>query len=290
MKVYVSTSMFGPDRLDEILSVSMEHDLMNIELGSNIKYHPELYDQVDEYYKKGVNYLIHNYFPPSEEPFVLNLASQDDKTLNRSRMHCIEAIDLGAKLNCSFYSVHSGFAVDLKPELLGDPMAQIRCLKNINIHYDKAYEIFFDSLREINKYAKSNGMKLLIENNVITPLQASNGQKDLFLMTSIDEMSSFIEDFKDENIGVLADVGHLNVSANALGYDRKDFILQLNTHIKAFHLSENNGQLDQHLPIQENSWFIPLLKDFSELPIVIETCALSIKDIKEQIRIVNEVF
>jgi len=45
-----------------------------------------------------LNYLIHNYFPPPSKPFVLNLASLDDKLYKQSIDLCINAIKLSKNL------------------------------------------------------------------------------------------------------------------------------------------------------------------------------------------------
>lgn len=286
----MSTSSFCRNSLEEILDECRVHDVLNIELGAGIAYDSDLLESVNRANNMGLNFLVHNYFPTPEDEFVLNLASDNAAVLEKSRWHCKKAVDLCSRLGCPFYSVHGGFAIELKVEHLGKPEIQAQLSEDLYIPYERAYKNFVDSLLEINEYAKTKGIGILIENNVITPLQVKGGQKDAFLMTSIDEISSLMQQVDDVNIGLLVDVGHLNVSANACGFDRRDFIRKLTPYIQAFHLSENDGYTDQHLSLRGDSWFLPFLRDFPEAVFVIEVLGLSIADIKRQVRLVEQIF
>jgi sugar phosphate isomerase/epimerase len=289
VNIYVSTGAFDHQKFNAILELCLKYDIKNVELSSAVGYEPNLLKAVFESHEKGINFLVHNYFPPAEEAFVLNLASTNDETLYRSRQHCKEAIDLCVEINSPFYSVHSGLAIELEPQLLGRPKAQAKLCNASSVPYEKAYGNFVESLLEINRYAKSKGIGFLIENNLMTPLQRTTGQDEVFLMVSAEEVERVMQDINDPNFGVLVDIGHLNVSAEARGFDREDFIRQLSPYIRAFHLSENDGRTDQNLSIHDDSWFLPILKDFPESAFVIEAYDLSITQIKEQIQIVKGV-
>ncbi|HEG43167.1 MAG TPA: sugar phosphate isomerase/epimerase [Phycisphaerales bacterium] len=290
MEVYVSAFSFCRTSLEDILEQCRLHDISNIELGAGIAYDPGMLDSVKRANDLGFNFLVHNYFPTPKDEFVLNLASDDAVVSEQSRQHCKRAIELCSRLGCPFYSVHSGFAIELKAEHLGKSELQSQLPKELYIPYSTAYKNFVDSLLEINEYAKAKGVGILIENNVITLLQVKAGQKDAFLMTSTDEINSLMQQIDDENIGLLVDVGHLNVSANACGFDRKDFIRNISPHIRAFHLSENDGHTDQHLSLRKDSWFLPLLRDFPEAAFVIESHGSTIAYVKSQVQLVEQVF
>ena len=60
-------------------------------------------------FKKKLNLRLHNYFPPPKIPFVLNVASSNDKILNRSMDHIFKSIDIANKINSKYYSFHVCF-------------------------------------------------------------------------------------------------------------------------------------------------------------------------------------
>jgi len=275
VEAYISTGAFCFNELTKIIDFSINHGIDHIELSSGIAYQPNLLNQVRDTNKTRINYLIHNYFPPPEEPFVLNLASPDRQTRKRSLELCHRAIDLTSTLGGPFYSVHSGFAFDMPPDFLGNPRAQRQISKNACIPYDQAYDIFAENVINLTRDAGSKGVQFLIENNVVSPFYINDHNRRALLMASADEIVQLITDVDDSNLGVLVDVGHVNVTANALGFRREQFIDTLAPHIGGFHLSDNNGRTDQNLPFGKDAWFLPLLRDFLNVPIVIEAYHLS---------------
>ena len=62
------------------------------------------------------------------------------------------------------------------------------------------------------------------------------------------------------NVNLLIDVGHLNVSSNSLNFSREVFLKKCDDWIKAYHFSDNDGASDSNQPINNNSWFWPLIK------------------------------
>lgn len=287
MEVYISTGAFRFKELAEIIEFSVNHGIDRIELSSGIAYQPNLLDQVRGTNQPRINYLIHNYFPPPEEPFVLNLASSDTHTRKRSLELCRRAIDLTSILGGAFYSVHSGFAFDMSPDFLGKPRSQRQIPKSAYIPYDEAYDIFADNVINLTRHARSKGVGFLIENNVVSPVYITDHNRRALLMASADEIVQLITDVDDPNLGVLVDVGHVNVTANALGFRREEFIEMLAPHIGGFHLSDNNGQMDQNLPFSEDAWFCPLLRGFQNVPIVIEAYNLSWIQMEQQYRVLD---
>ena len=96
----------------------------------------------------GCAFVLHNYFPPPEEPFVLNLAASDDTTLELSRSLCRRAIDLSIELQAPFYSVHAGFCFEAGPEDLGAAQIDLQ-----RIDPARAEEVFVESLAILREYA-----------------------------------------------------------------------------------------------------------------------------------------
>src|SRR5665811_1545119 len=67
--------------------------------------------------------FAHNYFPAPEIPFVLNLASSNEKIRNQSLTHCLKGLELSKLAGAHFFSAHAGFCVDPHPDELGRKLA-----------------------------------------------------------------------------------------------------------------------------------------------------------------------
>lgn len=287
MEAYISTGAFRFSELREIIAFSVDRGIDHIELSSGITYQPNLLDPVRETNQKQITFLIHNYFPPAENPFVLNLASLDADTRKRSVDLCEAAISLTAELESPFYSVHSGFAFDMEADFLGKPESQKEIPLNAHFPYEEAYDTFVENIVHLTELAKSKGVQLLIENNVVSPSYLTEHNRDAFLMASADEIVRLVSDVDDPALGVLVDVGHVNVTATALDFRRERFIEILAPYIGAFHLSDNNGRFDQNLPFDENAWFCPLLRDFPDVSVVIEAYNLTWAQMDQQLRVLD---
>ena len=89
-----------------------------------------------------------------------------------------------------------------------------------------------------------------------------------------------------KNVGLLLDVGHLNVSSKTLKYNKIEFIKKTNKWIKGYQLSENNQLEDQNKMINSKSWFLKYLKKnkFYSLEIRLE----NYNHFKDQIKILKK--
>lgn len=204
---------------------------------------------------KGIaSFQIHNYFPPPRVPIVLNLASLDSVVASSSIEHVKKAIQWAAELGQSTYSFHAGFLMDPKVEELGGKV-ESRPLSNRN----EALSIFIERINLIDEYARTHGVMILIENNVLSANNLQNFQSNPFLMTDADECVDVMKQTSN-NVRLLVDVAHLKVSANSLGFDPVDFLVTCNDWIGAYHLSDNDGSRDSNEPISANSWFWAYLR------------------------------
>lgn len=212
-------------------------------------------------------WLVHNYFPAPAEPFVLNLASQNPATLQRSREFCLEAIRLSAALGAPFYSVHSGFLAEFEPNSLG------RALDYAEIgDYELGYATFLASLRLLLAAARTAGIRLLVEPNVVAPFNLIDGRNRLLMLAEPREFTRLFNDLPDPQLGVLLDLGHLRVTAVTLGFAREEFIEAVAAKVGAFHLHDNDGTADQHLPVAADSWAVEVVRQprFRDFPVVNE--------------------
>lgn len=277
MNLWYSSGAFKAKNIKEILRDAQSAEITHIELSSGLSYEKGLLDVVREAKNNGTHrFLVHNYFPPPEVPFVLNIASRDQDNLRESKDLCRRAMRLAAELGSPFYSVHAGFAASFKPELLGKPELQAASLTAADIDRDKAYIVMIETVRELADYAKSLGLELLIENNVISPKYLNKMPINPLLLTEGSEIVKFFADLGMENVGLLLDVAHLKVSATALNLSKSDFVREVQPLVKCLHLSDNDGLEDQNRPMNKDFWFLPWLKEFKNCVMVVEAYNLSL--------------
>jgi len=204
-------------------------------------------------------------------------------TLTRSREHCRFAVDLSAELNASFFSVHAGFAFAARPEDLGKDLTGVP-----RFSLEEAHQTFVESLRSLCAYSMDRGVRFVVENNVIAPFNLVGGKNRLGLCATADDILQTYADVESSNLGFLIDVGHLKVTANALGFDRHAFLDRVAPYVAAFHLSDNDGLADQNLPFGTEAWFVPRLKDFPNAWMVLEAYRLEADQIRACCKIIEE--
>lgn len=283
-KIFVSTGAFGQISVDELLKTSFNNGVVNIELSSGAYYDQTM--KKDLLYAKVAKthrFLVHNYFPIPRNPFVLNLASENKEILELSREHCQSAIQLTAELGAEFYSVHAGFCFHAQPEHLGRNQRKLD-------RFPKAvgYHIFLESLNLLSKNAQEYGLKIAVENNVVTRENLNNNINDLYLGATGEDLQSLMADLGDPNVKLLIDLGHLNVTANSMRFDPVGLIEKVASDIIAFHISDNDGLNDRNLPVTETAWFWPSLKQFkNDAYFILEVYNLDEKTIKKQLQIIR---
>ena len=260
MQLYLSTSCLKGDVFD-ILDQYEEAGFRNVELGSthlyNEKISPETIGEYD------FNFLVHNYFPPPKEPFIINIASQDRAILKRSLDQLKTSIDFCNSIGIQLFTFHSGFRAD--------PDLNLQFKTDQIISHDVAMKTHIQSIIELNKYAEDRGIKIAIENNVLAPHNLVEGKNELFLMCEYWEFKHILGEIGSDNFGILLDLGHLKVTSNTLGFDAEYFIQRLKSRVFAVHLHENNGKLDEHICPKKGDWSLDIIiKHFSDVPVVLE--------------------
>jgi sugar phosphate isomerase/epimerase len=265
--IYISTAALPPldmqSRLESMRAIGIDR----IELGANLRC---VADEVEPACRRaaGCAFLIHNYFPPPPEPFLLNLAADDGAQRARSLAFCKRAVDLAASIGAPFYSVHAGFRAALDPASLGKVLQYDEA-----VPFERAYSTFVSQIRELITYAQSKHVAILIEPNVVAPFNLRNGRNDFALLATAEEFERLSSDLADMHFGILLDTGHLNVTASTLGFDREEFVECVAAQVAAFHVHDNDGTADQHRPVRAGSWVIDVLRQrpFRTLPIVVES-------------------
>ena len=273
--LYVSSSYLKHEKIKDSVEELARNGFKNIELSGGTKYYQryekDLLELKDKY---NLNYLLHNYFPPPKQDFILNLASLNDEIYQKTLKHYEEAISLSTKLGAKKFGFHAGFFIDFNTKEVGKNISRNEFY---NYNKDKAIKRFCQGYNYLKE--KASGIELYIENNVLSYANAKTFQvQQPFMLTDYNgyaELKSFI-DFK-----LLLDVAHLKVSVNSL---RLDFAGQLNKMIPIsdyIHLSDNDGLHDQNRCFSADSNILNILKayNFSNKTVTIETYG-SISDIK----------
>ncbi|MBL8643830.1 MAG: TIM barrel protein [Rhodospirillaceae bacterium] len=288
MTIYLSSGAFRVRSVNGVIDEALRLKVKRVELSSGLEHEPLLENTLKRGLAKGLRFLVHNYFPAPAESKVLNLTASDPEGLDWSLSHCRYALDLTKLVSCDFYSLHSGYAVALSPQMLGKPDMQAQAFAGTKVDREAAYQLMITSVRAVADYASKMEKSLLLENNVISPVYLKRAPANPLLMTDAAEIVRFMKDVHRPNVGFLIDVGHTKVSATALGYDAHAFLDEVGPYIQALHLSDNDGLEDQNLPFRADSWFAPRLKDFADLPMVIEAYALEDNQIHQQLELAEK--
>ncbi len=248
-KVAVSSTVFGRTDLQSVCRTAVEAGLPGLELSGNIQFlEDDRLANIFGLYRDQIDLFVHNYFPATKEPFVLNLSLKHH--WRRSLEHCRRAIDLCQTNQLKQYSLHAGFAIDLAPSDLGGRQVNLTA-----VDFDESGENFFHACQQAADYAHRKGVELLIENNVVASYNCPDGINRRYNFADLEGLPAFIDFFNKHRVGVLLDVGHLQVSAQTLRFDKVEFVRRVRPLIRAVHLSDNNACEDQNLPVTERSWF-----------------------------------
>jgi sugar phosphate isomerase/epimerase len=157
-------------------------------------------------------------------------------------------------LGADRYSFHAGFLLDPKVDELGKRIPS----RNL-FDREKCIEVFVNRVSHLTKVANKSGVKLMIENNVLSAKNAAEFSANPLLMCDPDECSQVMA-LLPSNVGLLIDVAHLKVSANSLNFDSSQMFELCNDLITGYHLSDNNGLEDSNKPFGEDAWFWEYLK------------------------------
>jgi sugar phosphate isomerase/epimerase len=275
---FISTT-FTPDNtpLREVLDVCLGHGIDSVEIGSNHCYEKD-FSYVKNY---PFDYLVHNYFPIPKYSFVVNIASLDDSIYKRSIEHLKSAIDFSAKIGAKLYTFHPGFLTDPKGSNHSNQNYDFRWdterLKKTN--YEMAWERMTDAISEIAHYACNRTVPIAFET------EGSFHKKDHLIMQQPKEYERFFKLFTSAEIGINLNIGHLILAANAFDFSYPTFVDLIAEYVVAMELSHNDGVEDQHLPIQSDGWYWPLINDkrFENTYKILEFRNTSILTIKESL-------
>ncbi|MBI3509153.1 MAG: GNAT family N-acetyltransferase [Bacteroidetes bacterium] len=270
-KIVISTLAFTGMKAEEIIKVALEHNFA-LEFSSGMYYRA---DMEKIFLEAPVKRFVHNYFPPPEIPFVLNLASANEEIRKRSVEHCVNGIKLNYAAGASFFSAHAGFCIDPKPSELGKELSKVKSFDRA-----KHWKIFLESIREVLERAKDLPTGFLLENNVLAKMNLYPDGSNPLLNVRAAEMNLMLEEINDPRIGNLVDTAHLKVSSATLHFD---LVSEMNSisGVRCIHHSDNDGWKDDNQPFGKNYWFLPLMKNYRHAIHVLEVRKQSVEELKK---------
>lgn len=280
--LYVSSSCLKYRYISEIIEKMVQHGIRTIELSGGTEYYRDIEnDLIFLKQKYNLEYACHAYFPPPRENFVINLASCNDEIYEKSIQHYEKCIEMLRRIGCKILSIHSGFLVEISIRELGGKLSNSKI-------YDKreSYDRFCSAYEHIRKLCSQNGIKLFLENNVLNAESYHSFECHNYMMMT--DYESIMEMKERLDFNLLLDLGHLYVSSQSLGLDYMQECRKLSKYVKWIHLSENNGLVDEHKQLKENS---KIVKEFQKMKtlctnITLETVC-EISGILDSIRIIS---
>jgi len=286
--IFISTSCFHEKKsVIKILKEYSKQGIKNIELGASHEYEENIMEFLKEYKKKhDAEFTIHAYFPPEKNPFIINLASQKPDAVGKSISKIKKMIDTAKELDAKLCGFHAGFLVE--SEELGKPLD-----KSNRFEYEKGYKTFLESAKEICQYAKSKGVKIAFEPNVVSSYNVVGDKNELALMCKTGEIKRFYRDLEAlgiNNLGLLLDLGHLKVTANNLKFDAEEFVGAFRSKVAEIHIHENEGKIDEHKPLKKDSWGLRIINKygFKNVLITLEVNNLNLDGIESQSKLLLE--
>jgi len=244
--VFVSTGCFR-EQTGKSVAKLLNEGIRSIELSGGVPY-PGLVQEVENLGNQS-RLQLHNYFPPADPPFVFNLASPIDAIRSRTIQSMNRALELSARIGADRYSIHAGFLVDPPISFLG---ASWQALDRTDI--SEAQRLFIESTIELRDLANRLGVRLLIENNVLTTGTKNHSGGDVLLMATSEQIVSIMKQLPND-IGLLMDVAHLKVTARTEGLDPLQELALVSDYTLGYHLSDNDGRTDANGPVSRDSWF-----------------------------------
>jgi len=284
--IFLSTT-FASDQssIEDVLAICKDHDITQVELGSNHCYEEAPGDIVGNY---SFTFLVHNYYPPPEEQIVVNIASLDDAIRRQSISHIKNSIDFCRQIGAQLYTFHPGFLTDPRSANI-DSSNYDFCFLDQDLHgtvYDESFALMCDALEEIVEFNKAQGVRIALET------EGSVTRSGHLLMQQPKEYEELFKKFKAEDLGINLNIGHLGLAANAFGFPANCLVDLLADRVVAMELSHNDGVTDDHKPLVEGAWYWDIVADnrFSKVLKVLEFRNVSIETIIANISLCESYF
>lgn len=246
MKYFISTLNFSPDsreRISDVIPIMVEKKIRNIEISSFHPFENNLDDKLvryaDEY---DLNILLHNFSPPEKNGFLLNLCDREQIFREKTREFIIHRVKLTKSLGMDYYSFHAGFTVDYK--------TGVHEYKD-NMDKKKALDLFIHELGKIMDVADDEKIHIGIENHVCIKENTNN-----LILYDSNDFEYLFNEIQSNYLHLHLDTGHIKVTSNEQGVNKKEFIDKFSNKIYGAHIHDNTGmKVDCHAPFGKDFWF-----------------------------------
>ena len=145
--IYISTGLIKNQSAFKTSDIFLNDGIHNIELSGGL-FEKDLINKIKKLKKKG-KFILHNYFPPPQKPFTLNLATLDKDLFKICYNHVKNTIRYSGEMESNMYSLHAGFLIDPKPNKLGKKFINQKM-------YNKkfAMDAFIERINDLSIFAK----------------------------------------------------------------------------------------------------------------------------------------
>jgi sugar phosphate isomerase/epimerase len=274
--IYVSSACVKREKIKDAVEFLARNGFRHIELSGGTRYYEGLAKDLFQLKKSyNLDFLVHNYFPPPQEELVLNLASLDKTIHAKTTRHFQEAINLSRKLGAKKFGIHAGYFIDFSTREIGNPIA----LTKMN-DPDRAMDRFCQGFQALQAIARSEGITLYLENNVLSEDNARNFQgKNPFMVT---DKETYLALRQRMDFPLLLDVAHLRVSAQTLGLsfeEQMDYFMDKTDYI---HVSDNDGKRDANFGFSADS---PILQTLSRYAMRSKIITIEVYGTLEEVRL-----
>lgn len=272
------------DAVDRLLSIGINR----IELGSTHNFEEGILEGLK---KRNADYLTHNFFPPSRERLILNIASENPEIRSKSIAFIKAGIDFAEELGAAVYTIHPGFLSDPlgEGERTG-PAFDFRFdssqVERLQKNYDHHLEVFFTALDEIAQFVKGRDLKIAIET------QGSVTKKEFVLFSRPDDFNRFLARGYHTGIGINLNLSHTHLAAKINSFSEKAVIEMLKPRIMAVEVSHSDGHFDDHGTLVAGAWYFDLLADpfFKTTPLIVEARNVSLADVSASCELLNQIW
>ena len=255
--IFISTSCVNEPKINRSIGLLNKFGFKNIELSGGSVFSKKTLTILKELKNDfGLHYLLHNYFPPPKNDFVINLSSSDSIIFQKSLDHCKKAIEYSYILGGNKIAFHAGFLIEIPYNLIGTNL-KMSSLAQKEIAIEKLMQAYGYLTRFAGKH-----ITVYLENNVVSKHNYELFQfKNPFLFTDFKGLEELLK--LNNSIHFLLDIAHLKVSCKTC---QLNFNTQLNLLLPFtdyIHISDNNGISDQNHDFHENSDLINTLSAFN---------------------------
>jgi len=153
----------------------------------------------------------------------INLVGPGEWIVEASLKRIKSSIGFAAELEAEYFLIHGG-------RIYHDYLVWDQIL-------EKSWNEFVKNVDKLSSFASKVGLEVVIENT--TPSTNTN------LIDNVSRMHQLIEEL--ENIGLVVDIGHLNLTSNVYSIEKAIKNDYFREHLKGFHIHNNNGKKDEHL-------------------------------------------